>query len=103
MKFEGATGLGQLLRENPRVPACLVRNLYATGVGRPVRSDERPLLAQFTKAFAEGGYKVPAFMKTLALSDTLHTATLAPAQLRPKPAEKVTVASLTSAQTKEAR
>jgi hypothetical protein len=102
VKFEGATGLGQLLRDNPRAPACLVRNLYATGVGRAVRSDERPLLAQLTKSFAEGGYKVPAFMKTLALSDTLHTAILAPAQ-RPKPAEKVTVAGLTSAQTKEAR
>src|SRR5215510_12360712 len=34
VKFEGAQGLGQYLHDDPSVPACLVRNVFAYGLGR---------------------------------------------------------------------
>ena len=43
VKFEGAQGLGKFLRDDPRVPACLVRNVYAYGVGRKTDDARRGL------------------------------------------------------------
>lgn len=89
VKFEGAPGLGMLLRDNPRVPACLVRNLYQTAIGRPTEQAEKPLLQSLTKTFADGGYRVPAFMKTLAMSEALYRAAPEP---KTKPARGTRVA-----------
>jgi hypothetical protein len=64
--FEGAQGLGNYLRNDPRVPACLVRNVYQYGVGlRTVGADRNYLEAQ-TKAFADGGYRFPELMTQIA-------------------------------------
>jgi hypothetical protein len=69
-KFEGAQGLGQYLHDSPRVPACLVRDVYAYGVGRQPNAqneDENFLLRQ-TKAFADQGYRLPDLMVQIASS-----------------------------------
>src|SRR5262249_33425710 len=40
VKFEGAQGLGQFLHDDPRVPDCLVRNVYAYAVGRETGAED---------------------------------------------------------------
>ncbi|MGA0604731.1 DUF1592 domain-containing protein [Phenylobacterium sp. VNQ135] len=72
--FEGATGLGLLLRANPRAPACLARNLLASGIGRPASGPDKPLAQSLAKSFADDGYRVPALMKRLAADPALYTA-----------------------------
>lgn len=81
--FEGAAGLGLLLHDNPRVPACLARNLFASGAGRPAVGPDKPTAQALAKTFAEGGYRVPAFLKQLAANPALYTARLAPAPATP--------------------
>jgi hypothetical protein len=67
-KFEGAQGLGQVLSENPKIPACLVRNVYAYGVGRaPVKADQE-FLTKASAEFAQDGYRMPAMMRRIASS-----------------------------------
>lgn len=68
--FEGANGLGQVLHDNPRAPACVVRNVYAYGVGRAPEGDgDRAYLKQETDAFARSGYRFPDLLAQVALSD----------------------------------
>ena len=68
VKFEGAQGLGKFLRDDPRVPACLVRNVYAYGVGRKTERRDEDYLSDQIKAFARNGYRVPDLMVQIASS-----------------------------------
>jgi Protein of unknown function (DUF1592)/Protein of unknown function (DUF1588)/Protein of unknown function (DUF1595)/Protein of unknown function (DUF1585)/Protein of unknown function (DUF1587) len=68
LKFEGAQGLGKLLRDDPRVPASLVRNLYAYGIGRKTEERDEAFLSDQTKAFANNGYRLPDLMAQIASS-----------------------------------
>jgi hypothetical protein len=67
-KFTGAQGLGNLLRDDPRVPETLVRNVFAYGAGRKVEAQENAYLAAQTKAFARNGYRLPDLMAQIAAS-----------------------------------
>jgi hypothetical protein len=67
-KFEGAQGLGKFLHDDPRVPACLVSNVYAYGVGRKPDYQDEDYLSGQTKAFAGNGYRVPELMMQIASS-----------------------------------
>jgi hypothetical protein len=67
-KIEGARGVGEFLRSDPRVPACLVRNVYSYGVGQKTIGRDKQFLAAQTKAFAEGGYRFPELMMQIASS-----------------------------------
>lgn len=67
-KFTGASGLGQYLHDDKRVPACLVKNVYAYGVGRAPADDERDYLNKQTAAFAAAGYRYPALLTAIASS-----------------------------------
>jgi len=68
VKFEGAQGLGQFLHDNTRVPACLVRNVYAYGVGRNPGSQEADYLRDQAKVFASNGYRFPDLVLQIASS-----------------------------------
>jgi hypothetical protein len=65
-KFVGATGLARYLRDDPRVPACLVRNVYAYGVGRKTDERDEDYLADQTHAFVDNGYRLPDLMTQIA-------------------------------------
>lgn len=67
-KIEGADGVGQYLRNEPRVPACLVRNVYSYGVGQKTLGRDRAYLNAQTKAFIDSGYRFPELMKRIASS-----------------------------------
>lgn len=68
VKFEGARGLGKVLYNNPDTSACLVRKIYAYGVGRKTEERDESYLAEQTKAFAADGYRLPGLMSQIASS-----------------------------------
>jgi hypothetical protein len=67
-KFEGAAGLGRALRDNPKVAACVVRNVYAYGVGRAPDKTDRQYLAARVKAFVAEQYRFRPLLKQIATS-----------------------------------
>jgi hypothetical protein len=81
-KLVGAQGLGNYLRTDRRVPACLVRNVYAYGVGRKTDERDEDYLAEQTKAFASSGYRVPDLMMQIASSPEFFKAVI-PRAARP--------------------
>jgi hypothetical protein len=68
VQFDGAQGLGQYLHDSPRVSDCLVRNVYAYGVGREPEARDEDYLATQVKAFAGNGYRFPTLMAQIASS-----------------------------------
>jgi hypothetical protein len=68
VKFEGAQGLGQFLHDGVRVSGCLVRNVYAYGVGREADSEDENYLQTQVKAFAGKGYRFPDLVAQIASS-----------------------------------
>lgn len=68
LKFEGAQGLGRVLRKNPDACACLVRKIYAYGVGRKAEQRDEDYLSNQAKAFADAGYRLPDLMAQIASS-----------------------------------
>ena len=66
--LEGAQCLGKFLHDDRRVPACLVRNVYAYGVGRKTERQDADYLAEQTKAFSSSGYRLPDLMVQIASS-----------------------------------
>jgi hypothetical protein len=67
-QIEGAKGVGEYLRNEPRVPACLVRNVYSYGVGQRTTGRDRKYLAAQTQEFIKGGYRFRDLMKRIASS-----------------------------------
>jgi hypothetical protein len=67
-KFEGAQGLGALLRDDPRVPATLVRNVYAYGVGHKADTQDDSYLSDQAGRFTNNGYRLPDLMAQIASS-----------------------------------
>jgi hypothetical protein len=86
--FSGAKGLGQVLRNDKRVPQCLVRNVYAYGVGRPTSERDEDYLFDETKAFAADGYRFKDLLTNIATSPGFYKvarpAGLGPAKLPEK-------------------
>ena len=106
-QFSGAKGLGQVLRDDKRVPQCLVRNVFAYGIGRPTSDKDEDYLIDETKAFAEDGYRFKDLLTNIATSPGffkvarpagLGPTKLGPAQVHPKtaPAKLQTAEARTS-------
>ena len=58
-EFTDAIGLGQALHDHPALPACLVQRVYSYATGSPVAANDKPVVQQLTKGFAETGYRLP--------------------------------------------
>lgn len=67
-EIEGARGLGELLHDNPQIPKCLVRNVFAYGVGRKTDHRDESYLEDQTASFAADGYRFPELMRQIAAS-----------------------------------
>ncbi|MDB5423798.1 MAG: hypothetical protein JWQ29_1214 [Phenylobacterium sp.] len=72
--FTDAAGLGRAMRDNPATASCLVSRLYSYGVAREVARDDRPLVRYLGERFANDGYRMPALMRTIALSHAFRAA-----------------------------
>jgi len=68
VKLVGAQGLAKYLHDAPKVPECLVRNVFAYGIGRKTGIKDEDYLADQTKAFVSNGYHVPDLMLQVASS-----------------------------------
>lgn len=69
VSVQGARGLGQYLHDDPRVAACLVRNVYSYGVGRKTYGRDEPYLSSQTQGFAGNGYRLADLMTQIASSE----------------------------------
>ncbi len=83
--FSGAQGLGRYLHDSPLVPACLVRNVYYYGQGRPVDYKESDYLTGQTAAFAKAGYRMADLYRSMIASPEFFKV-VKPANLEPKSA-----------------
>jgi len=72
--FEGGAGLGQYLHDNPRVPACFVRKLYAYGVGTSSEDVQTSTVRPYLDGFTSGGYRLPALLRSIVTSPQFFTA-----------------------------
>ena len=78
----GAQGLANYLHDDPKIPACLVRNVYSYGVGRRADDRDEDYLASETSAFAAGGFRLPDLMIQIASSPAFLKASI-PSGARP--------------------
>lgn len=77
--YVGLLGLAGRLRESEAVPSCLVRRAFEYSVGREAKETDTAWLDQTAARFAGAGYRFPALMKTIAMSDAIRaTAPLSP-------------------------
>ncbi len=67
--FTGAKQLGQLLSQDPRVTACLVKQLYRYGSARLEADSEAATLEGLDTAFATKGYQIRPLLLELVSSD----------------------------------
>lgn len=89
----GAPGVGELLRDDPKVPACLVRQVFAYGVGRIPGDEDEPFLAAQTQAFAADGYRLKSFLRRLGSSPEFFKVTLPDPRRPPAAAQDVAIAA----------
>lgn len=80
--FTGASGLAKYLHDDPRIPACLVRNVYAYGTGRTTDERDEDFIADQAAAFAASGYRLPDLMVQIASSPEFFKAVI-PGGARP--------------------
>ncbi|GFE85246.1 DUF1592 domain-containing protein [Steroidobacter agaridevorans] len=68
VRIEGARGVAEYLRNEPKVPACLVRNVYSYGVGSKTYGRDKAYLTAQTQAFIASGYRFPTLVRQIASS-----------------------------------
>jgi hypothetical protein len=73
-KFVGAAGLGQYLHDNPRVPACLVRKLYAYGAGANSEEVETSAVRPYLDRFTVAGYRLQPLLEAMVTSPQFFSA-----------------------------
>ena len=71
-KFDGMTGLGQAVANDPAASACLVSRLAAYALGRAPSGDEVQWVAGLKKDFIADHYRLPALLRRIATSDMLY-------------------------------
>lgn len=86
--FIGAQGLAFVLRDDPKIPACLVRNIYAYGSGEDGEEMDPERWTSASEAFAKSGYRVRPLLKH-AVSSSSFYAFSAPHGSAPEPTLKV--------------
>ena len=84
VKFADAAGLAKAVSSNPATPACVVDRLASYALGR--KADDKEYVQYLQKAFAEDGYKFPALLRRVAMSDAFYA-------VIPPAAKKESVAS----------
>lgn len=95
VKINGARGVANYLHDSPKIPACLVRNVYAYGVGRKPGVRERDYLAEQSKRFASNGYRVPDLMVQIAATPEFFKVVV-PSDMRPAAASPAPASQPTS-------
>jgi len=71
--FVGAAGMGRVLHDTAPAPACAVLNLFRYAIGRNPVVGEARFVRHLEDQFADAGYRFPALMRMLAMSDSFRT------------------------------
>jgi hypothetical protein len=58
-----------VLRDSPKLAACVVKRVYAYGLGRPTSKDDRSSLGRFQQEFAGAGFRFTALLRIIATDD----------------------------------
>ena len=66
--------LGEALAQDPRVPRCMVRQLYRHASARLELREEELAVTMLTREFAESGYRFRELLLALATSEAFRTA-----------------------------
>ncbi|HUS65912.1 MAG TPA: DUF1592 domain-containing protein [Kofleriaceae bacterium] len=74
--FDGPAELTALLADDPRVPACFVRQLYRFSTGHLELEREQPAIDRLADEFADRGYRVTDLLVELVASDGFRYAAL---------------------------
>ncbi len=81
--FKDVAGLGLVLHDHPALTSCLVRRAYAYGTGGPTTAADKDKLDYFNTRFADGGYRLTALLRAVALSNAFSQIGEAPAKPTP--------------------
>jgi hypothetical protein len=57
--------MGRMLHDDPALPACFARKLYAYGTGADAQKLAPPLTQGLARTFAAAAYRVPALLRAL--------------------------------------
>jgi hypothetical protein len=75
--YRNAIELQAVLHDEPALTSCLARRVYEYGVGRPAGAGDRDWLKYLDQRFARAGYRLPALMRTVALSKAFQSVSMA--------------------------
>lgn len=78
--YVGLLGLAERLRESPDVPNCLVQRAFEYSVGREAGAAETAWLEQAITQFSADGYRLPALMRQVAMSEAIRASGAAAAK-----------------------
>jgi hypothetical protein len=70
--FIGADGLGQIMHDDPKITACLVRKVYAYGVGGNSETIKKAEYQDANQAFTDNGYKLRPLLHAVAISPVFY-------------------------------
>jgi Protein of unknown function (DUF1592)/Protein of unknown function (DUF1588)/Protein of unknown function (DUF1595)/Protein of unknown function (DUF1585)/Protein of unknown function (DUF1587) len=68
--FNGAIELGRTLKEDPDLPACLVRHVFTYAMGRRPEAADEQELTQLALSFKNQGYRMKELLVQVVLSPT---------------------------------
>ena len=77
VKFNGAIELGQVLHDNPKVPACFAATTLRYSLGRRLVPADGPLLEAMKSRFTAANYRVPDLIRAIVTSPAYYSADLA--------------------------
>jgi hypothetical protein len=78
MAFDGEAQLGKVLRQDPRVIACLLRNLYRNANGRPEDDKDLEQIDSLVQSLAARDYVWNSFLADFVASDAFRSAPALP-------------------------
>jgi hypothetical protein len=71
--FTNAAGLGKAMHDNPGAATCLVQRTLDYALGRTATAGEKAWRAEYLDhEFANNGYRYPALLRSIAMSDTFY-------------------------------
>jgi hypothetical protein len=73
--FDGAIELGRTLKEDPALPACIVRQVFTYAMGRRPEAADEQALAQLTQSFGAKGYRMKELLVQVVLNPTFRMRT----------------------------
>ena len=66
--YTNVVELGQVVRDNPRVPSCITRRALTYGTAGPLPRLSEPAVTALTEEFVASGYRLRPLLRAIAMS-----------------------------------